>query len=190
MRVVRRTLAVLLGAVLVAQPGVANAALRVHRDPARDVVRSPVGSSAGTPAPTQADGDIVATHVLHARRSIWIQVRFRGLDPKGNGNFHRISIRTPWRTRNVALDAFPGHWEGAATTTNGHGQVVACAVTHLIDYDRNRVKLRVPRSCLGKPAWIRVAIRSTVAGTTYAWTDDARSAGLPSTPVYGRRIPL
>ena len=190
MRVPRRTLAVLLGVTFAAQPAVANAALLVHRDPAGDVVRSPVGSSAGTPTPTQVDGDIVATRVLHARRAIWIQVRFRDLATKGNGNFHRISIRTPWRTRTIALNAFPGHWEGTATTADGHGRVVACAVTHLIDYDRNRVKIRVPRPCLGKPQWVRVAIRSTVAGTTYAYTDDAHSPGLPPGPVYGRRIPL
>jgi hypothetical protein len=189
-RVVRRTLAVLLGVALAAQPAVASAALLVHRDPAGDVVRSPVGSSAGTPAPTQVDGDIVATRVLHARRAIWIQVRFRDLAAKGNGNFHRISIRTPWRVRNIALNAFPSHWEGSATTTNGHGRVVACAVTHLIDYDRHRLKIRVPRACLGAPTWVRVAIRSTVAGATYAYTDDARSDGLPPHPVYGRRIPL
>jgi hypothetical protein len=166
----------------------------VHRDPVGDVARAPVGSNVYAPAPTQADGDVVATRVVHARRAIWIQIRFRELVDRGNGNFHLIGIRTPWRTRTIELDALPGHWEGRATTSDGHGRVVACAVTHRISYDRNRVMLRVPRSCLGTPPWIRVGMRSTVAGATYVYSDDARSAGmssgLPSTLVYGRHIVL
>lgn len=190
MTLVRPVVAALLGAALAAQPTVAHAGVLVHRDPAGDVVRRPVGSSAGTPAPTQAHGDIVASRVVHARRAIWIQVRFRLLTTRSNGNFHLISIKTPWRTRTIALDAFPDHWEGSTTTTDGHGRVVACAVTHRINYDRSRVMLRVPRSCLGRPAWVRVGIRSTIAGSTYAYTDDARSTGWRPGPVYGARIPL
>lgn len=190
MRLVRPALAVLLGAALVAQPAAASAGVLVHRDPAGDVVRSPVGSNVGSPVPAQAHGDIVLIRVAHARRAIWIQVRFRELTDTSNGNFHVIAIQTRWRTRTVALDAFPGHWEGSTTTTDAHGRVVACAVGHRIDYDRNRVMVRVPRSCLGKPKWVRVGVRSTVAGSTYAYTDDARSRGLPAGPVYGPRIPL
>ena len=190
MRLVRPALAVLIGVALAAQPAVATAGVLVHRDPAGDVVRSPVGSNVTSPAPTQVHGDIVATRVVHARLAIWVQIRFRELNTSSNGNFHRVSIRTPWRTRTIALDAFPGHWDGSTTTTDAHGRAVACAVTHRINYDRKRVMLRVPRSCLGRPTWIRVGIRSTVAGATWAYTDDARSTGLGAALVYGRRIPL
>ena len=77
---------------------------------------------------------------------------------------------------------------------DGHSLAVACDVTHRISYDRNRVMLRVPRSCLGAPRWVQVGIRSTVAGATFAYADDARSNGLPSglqsSLVLGPRIPL
>jgi hypothetical protein len=179
---------VLLGAALVAQPAAASAGVQVHRDPAGDLLRSPVGSTAGTRVPTEAHGDIIASRVVHGRRAIWIQIRFRELTPVGNGNFHVISIKSPWRTRTVTLNAFPDHWGGSTTTTDAHGRVVACAVQHVIDYDLNRVGLRVPRSCFGKPRWVRVAIRSTLAGSTYVYTDDARSSGLPAGPVYGAPV--
>ena len=190
MRFVRPALAVVLGVALAAQPAVASAGVLVHRDPAGDVVRSPVGSNVSSPAPTQAHGDIVATRVVHARLAIWIQIRFRVLTTHSNGNFHHVSIKTPWRTRTIQLNAFPGHWDGSTTVTDGRGRPVACAVTHAINYDRHRVMLRVPRSCLGTPKWVRVGIRSTVAGSAYAYTDDARSTGLGPALAYGRRIPL
>jgi hypothetical protein len=62
-------------------------------------------------------------------------------------------------------------------------------VNHRIDYDENRIVIRVPRVCLGRhPAWVRVAVRTTVAGSTYAYTDDARTTGLVSRVVYGHRV--
>ena len=75
-----------------------------------------------------------------------------------------------------------------AVVTNAHGQPVACSVSHHIDYDRNRVGLRVPRSCLGKASWVRVGVRTTIAGTTSAYVDDARVAGYSATLHYGRRV--
>lgn len=194
MRWGRAVVFVVLGLVAPGIPGTAAADVLVHRDPAGDVARSPVGSNVYTPAPTQTHGDIVATRVVHARRAIWIQIRFAELTDQGNGNFHLIGIKTPWRSRTIELDALPGHWEGRTTMTDAHGRVVACDVTHRISYDRNRVMLRVPRTCLGAPRWVRVGIRSTVAGATSAYTDDARStglaSGLESSLAYGRRILL
>lgn len=188
MRVVRAAAATLAAAVVTAAPGSAYAGVLVHRDPAGDMARSPVGVSAYAPAPTQAHGDIVVTRVVHARRAIWVQIRLRELDTTGNGNFHLVSIRTPWRTRTIELDAFPGHWEGRTSTTDAQGRPVECSVTDRIDYARNRVMFRVPRVCLGKPRWVQVAIRSTVAGALYVYADDARSTGLGASLRYGRRV--
>ena len=189
MRFVRVAVPTLLVA-LVAWPASAYAAVLVHRDPVGDVALSPVGTNAYIPAPNQVQGDITATRVVHGRRAIWIHIRLRELDTTGNGNFHVVSILTPSRTRTIEVDAFPGHWEGRASVTDAHGRAAVCAVTHRIDYIRNRVLMRVPRKCLGKPRWIRVGIRTTVAGTLYVYADDARSTGLGPALRYGRRIPV
>jgi hypothetical protein len=190
MRVVRAAVPALLVALVASWAGSAYAGILVHRDPVGDMARSPVGTSAYVPAPNQVHGDITATRVVHARHAIWVQIRLRELDTTGNGNFHVVSIRTPWRTRTVEVDAFPGHWEGRASVTDAHGRAVDCAVTHRIDYVRNRVMMRVPRTCLGTPRWIQVAIRSTVAGTLQVYTDDARSTGLGPALRYGGKIPV
>jgi len=189
MRVVRSVLVAAL-AVLLSWPATASAEVRLWHDPAGDVAQSPVGSNAYVPAPTQVQGDIVRTRVAHAKRAIWVQVRFRDLTTTTNGNFHLVRIRSDRRARSIEIDAFPGHWEGTATVRNERGTVVPCAVTHRLDYDANRLMLRIPRTCLGKrPPWVRVGVRSTVAGTTYAYADDARAIGtVGPVPRYGPRV--
>jgi hypothetical protein len=190
MRVVRGALTVALVAVLGSWPATAIAESRVWRDATGDVAQSRVGSNVYAPAPAQAQGDIVRTRVVHAARAIWIQVRFRDLTTKANGNFHLVAIRSDRRVRTIEVNAFPGHWEGTATMRNKRGVAVACAITHRLDYARHRLMLRVPRTCVGKKSsWVRVGVRSTVAGTTSVYTDDARATGTVGvTPRYGPRV--
>jgi hypothetical protein len=136
------------------------------------------------------EGDIVRTRVAHARHAIWVRVRFRELTTTTNGNFHLVMVRSDRRTRAIEINAFPGHWEGTATVRNLAGAPVACAVRHQLDYVRNQLRLRIPRTCLGmRSKWVRVGVRSTIAGTTYAYADDARTRGaVAPTPRYGPRV--
>ena len=184
----RSMTAALCGVLLVSLPSTASAEVIRHRDPAGDVARSPVGSNAYTPVPDEVRGDIVATKVRFARRAVWIRYHLQDLTTTGNGNFQVIGLRSDRRERTIELDAFPGHWEGRAVVTNTRAQAVGCLVNHRIDYDRNRISLRVPRSCLGNASWVRVGIRTTVASTTNVYVDDARAAGYSPTLVYGRRV--
>jgi hypothetical protein len=189
MRLVRRVLATVVGVVLLLPSGVAAGDTLRRPDPVGDVERSVIGSSSYAPIPTQIEGDIISTRVSHGLHAIRIGIRLRELTTVTNGNFHRLSILSNRRFRAIEIDAFPGHWEGHAVTTNAHGRVVGCAVTHHIDYETNRVVVKVPRSCLGRhPKWVRVAIRTTVAGTQYAYADDGRTTGLATGTYYGRRV--
>jgi hypothetical protein len=187
MRLVRPTMLV-LAAVLVMQPSAASADRLRQGDPVGDVARSPIGSNVYTIIPTQVQGDIVATRVVHAPRAVWVRVSLRELTTTSNGNFHVIAVKSDRRYRMIRLDAFPDHWEGRTVTTGKRGSVVPCGVRHHIDYDRNRVTLKIPRACLGKPDWVRVGVRTTVAGATYAFADDAHATGIGPALVYGKRI--
>jgi hypothetical protein len=188
MRFVRRALAAGAAVALLGSASPAAAASVTRADAVGDVARSPVGSVAYTPAPSHAEGDIVSTRVSHGPHKIWIAVQLRDLTMTSNGNFHRFWILSNRRFRAVEIDAFPGHWAGRAVTTTRHGRVVGCAVSHRIDYVAHRVVLSMPRSCLGRrPHWVRVAARSTVAGTTYVYTDDARTTGM-SGITYGPKV--
>jgi hypothetical protein len=189
MRLVRRVLAVGVVTALLCPPVTASADSVTRADAVGDVARSPVGSTVSSPAPGRADGDVVSIRVSHGAHKIWISLRMRDLTTTGNGNFHRFWILSDRRFRAVAIDAFPNHWAGRAVMTTRSGRVAGCAVSHRIDYVTHRVVVSVPRSCLGhRPVWVRVAARSTVAGTTYAYTDDARTTGLGPLVVYGPRV--
>jgi hypothetical protein len=189
MRVAGRVAAVGIGVSLLLQSGAAVGDVLRRADPVGDVWRTPIGSSSYAPAPTRVEGDIVSSRVSHGPHAIWIGIRLRELTTTSNGLFTRLAIVSDRRYRAIAIDALPGHWDGRAVTTTRAGLVVGCGVTHRIDYDENRIVVRVPRVCLGRhPAWVRVAIRTTVAGTTYAYTDDARTTGLVSRVVFGHRV--
>jgi hypothetical protein len=185
---VRSYIAVLCVVLLASSPGMAAAEVVRHRDAVGDVARSPVGTNAYVPDPAQAQGDIRAIRVSFARRAVWIRYRLQDLATTGNGNFHLVGVTSDRRGLSVTLQAFPGHWEGRLGVTDDHGAASPCPVGFHIDYDRNRVGLRVPRSCLGRATWARVGVRTTVAGTTYAYVDDARAEGYSATLHLGRRV--
>lgn len=188
MRLLGRVSAVALGTALLVQSGAAVGGTLERNDATGDVWRTLIGAASYAPAPSRSEGDIVSSRVSHGPHAIWIGVRFRELTATSNGFFTRLAIVSDRRYRGIAIDALPGHWDGQEVTTNRRGVVVGCAVTHRIDYGRNRIVVRVPRTCLGrKPAWVRVAIRTTVAGATYAFVDDARTTGLVKV-AFGRRV--
>jgi hypothetical protein len=188
MGVVRRTLVVAVALLAAWSPGAAVAGRHNDHDALADMWSSPVGALSYTAAPHHVEGDILATRVIHAPRAVLIRIRLRELTPAGNGNFHRIAIKSDRRFRYLSLDALPDHWGGTAQMTGSAGRPVVCAVHHRIDYDRNEIHLKVPRSCLGKPAWVRVGVRSTVAGALKVYADDAHSAGVPGTIALGPRV--
>lgn len=184
-----RSFGVVLSLVLLASaPGTATAEIVRHRDRVGDVAGSPVGTNAYGPAPTQVQGDIVATRVSFARRAVWIRYRLQDLATTGNGNFHVVGLESDRKSLSLEIDAFPGHWDGRSTATGERSAALGCVVAHRIDYDRNQVRVRVSRSCLGRATWVRVGIRTTVAGSRYAYVDDARATGYSAALHYGRRV--
>ncbi|HET6167454.1 MAG TPA: hypothetical protein VFE07_11555 [Marmoricola sp.] len=188
MRTFGRAVAVGIGVTLLLQSGAAVGGILGRPDPVGDLWRTPIGASSYAPAPRHVEGDITRIRVAHARRAVWVRVRFRELTTTSNGDFHLVGIRSDRRNRLIRIDALPGHWEGTATVTNEHGRVVPCAIRFRIDYDHGVFSMRVPRACLGRPDWVRVGMRTTVAGPSYAYVDDARATGYRSSLAYGRRV--
>jgi hypothetical protein len=185
----RRALVVGSFSVLASLPTPAGADTLLRTDATGDVARSPIGFSTYTSAPHRIEGDITSIRVQHGRHYISIGIRMRDLTTTSNGNFHRLAIKSDRRYRTIAIDAFPGHWAGTAVVRNLHGDAVRCAISYRIDYERDAVGVRVRRRCLGhQPRWVRVGAQSTIAGTTYAYADDATVRGYVPGPVLGPRI--
>lgn len=181
------TAASLLG--LVATPAHANK--YVYNDATADVVSVTGASETMAPAPERTNGDIAYSKVNHRARKVVLTLRYRDLEGVGLQS-HFFSIRTPTFTRDVYVVAASGFWGGKAFMQTPRGKRVRCHLAKKIDYTTNTVTVSVPRTCLDKPRWVKVAMAqvsfdSVESETIYA--DDARVSGrLLSRPVYGPRV--
>lgn len=168
MKLVRTIVVLTVGAVL-ALPTAAHADTSPSVDAHGDVQSIPIdGDDTASPAaaPNRAQGDITGVKVTHATNTVRVLVRFRELNRTGPLHSHQFLFKTATRKRWVSLDAGTGHWAGKPTTYNGSGTKVRCAVSRTIDYNKNTVLVVVPRSCLGKPRWVRAG-----AGTITTYSD-------------------
>ena len=60
--------------------------------------------------------------------------------------------------RDVDIFADGGDWQGSADLRRRSGSPVKCAISHQINYTRNVIRLRVPRSCLKDPRWVQANV--------------------------------
>jgi hypothetical protein len=164
--------------------GTADAKTIYNTDARGDVAKF-VGDSGGSlAAPNQRNGDIVRTKLWHATK-VGITSHFADIRRTGDVRADILELATnEGVVREVALYAAPGHWAGETEITGPRGGKKRCAgITHEIDYAANTVTIRVPRSCLSNPRWVRIGFASLV-GTERnqtATVDDAlRDGGMPA----------
>lgn len=135
--------------------------------------------------PDQADGDVVRIKTIHAARSVAVKVWYRDLATTSDGRNDYLRIVTNEGLRRHAyVDSEDGTWAGTDHLTDGNERRVRCAVAHTTDYAADTVVLRVPRSCLSSPRWVRLGFGTTTFdfaedfSTFVVRQDDARRTGL------------
>jgi hypothetical protein len=137
------------------------------------------------PAPESEQGDV--TRMKTGYREDRIVVRLAFVDLVRSGSYAQYVVLVQGHrdreVREVVLTASPQHWDGRVRVYRKGGDVVAdCQVRHRIDYDREVVRLRVPRSCLHRPGSVRVnanLARADSSGTFY--TDNPHDGSARST---------
>lgn len=158
----------------------ASAASEDARDARRDVLSGPKYTD---DLPTRAEparraGDITRTTVVLGKRLV-ITTTYRSIDLTGEQDFQ-------WLLK-TSTDHEDGSWIGYLTIPAGKtigsfqlidplGNQPGCA-TAVTDRVKATVKLKVPASCLGNPAWVRVANGLTVITDSRVYEDDARRDG-------------
>lgn len=149
-----RVLALAAAVVAVLVPSSATAATWTHRDAASDVrALTPDGPDGGTPAPSRQTSDLTRVQVLHGAEQVVTTLRVRDLRPGPQGVF--VEMRTPepgrWRIELVRL---PDYRTFRLTHA---GTAVDCAgLKQQMSPKRDTIRVKVPRSCLGTPATVRV----------------------------------
>jgi hypothetical protein len=184
-----RSALVLTAATLIPlMPTAAHADRLVQNDAVGDVVS--VSGESATPLPDRTEGDIAYSKIRHRDRRVILTMRYRELST-GQDMLHYFAIRTSKMTRYVYLSASTGHWGGVVQMRNAHDKKVRCHVTKKIDYTANTAMVSVPRSCLGKPRWVKVAMAQASYDASSATTfmiDDARANGNFTRPTWSPRV--
>lgn len=132
-----------------------------------------------SPAPYVTDGGIEETTVRHRRTAVRVEADFVELRRIGEGiAFNATVVTRVGETSEWLLRVGPTEWQGGISD---HG-IDGCLPTGRVDYRDNEVALRIPRVCLGRPRWVKVAFEVEVKtddGGTITYLD---LAGSPANP--------
>ncbi len=174
------TLAITAGLAL-STAGAASAA-NLAVDDARGDVLAYDGSSEteadGTPAPGVRNGDVLRTTFQHRDRRIAIRMKYADLRRRGDVFAHEMRIVTNDSKRwDVVVYAAPQMWRGQAEMARGNGNPVECKIAHRIDYDTDVLVVSFPRTCVGKPRWVRIGAGGWWMDGSQFYMDDAQRPG-------------
>lgn len=182
----------LAGSSIALASGTAYADEYTHHDPAGDVSAVKTRSSQPTPVSGHREVDATLLHVKHGRAALTLSVRLRGVPARAI--ILNDELRTP--TQRIGLLALkkPARLGLTHTVTlfAASGESIGCRRATLdVRPARHLVTVTVPRACLDRPAWVRVAAstaRFAKNGRSY-FVDDANAPGIDSEALtFSRRI--
>jgi hypothetical protein len=189
MNAARRVLLVaLVGAALLLALLPAAEADRLRRSDARGDVGVADDGGDPVPAPRRRDPDVRRASLAHHNHAMVLRLRFRDILPEKRrwlGAFietpgdESYSVTVRWRR------------SGTFTVSIEHSpDVVWCPLlAAAVDTDRDVVRLRIPRRCLGSPRWMRVGILIERPVRDGLWaSDDPLRDGTTGTSAMSRRL--
>lgn len=134
----------------------------VLRDGPGDVWVAGDGEEGYTPAGSVPTADVTRAVAAHRTGSVVVHMRFVDLRRVDSQNFGAF-IYAGRRTIVAMVSASPGARAGRHQLIDYRAGRVRCpGFTHDIDYATETVVMRVPRSCLGRPAWVRLSLLNGV----------------------------
>lgn len=148
-------------------------------DPAGDVVevidRNDDGQGFARLRPRWAHGDIRSLRVDHAPRRVFVAMKFRNINPRVADTVQNLVFRTGRARFNLQVNHTGSRiYRRDSTLWNEtRGTFVGCPGRRMgVDLAEDRVRVTVPRACIGRPRWVRVG-----ASTWGLGEDDALRRG-------------
>jgi hypothetical protein len=141
------------------------------------------GSTEPDPAPEARIGDFVRTTFRHQDRVVVIRSAFVELKRTGKRFTVWVDMRDQDGAKTTAgVRASPGNRAGRTLLFTSQGEDIPCNVRHRVNYERNVVRLVIPRRCLGMPRWLQFRELSEYSGRSlrFARADDPGTSGPPS----------
>ena len=147
-------------------------------DPARDVVqvidRNDDGHGFARVRPAWKHGDIRSLRVDHALRRVFVALKFRNINPRVD-TVQNLVFRTGQATFSLQVWHKGRHIDRfeSALYDDTRDRFVACPGRRMgANAAKDRVRVSVPRACIGRPRWVRVG-----AATWGLGDDDALRRG-------------
>ncbi|MEI5672142.1 MULTISPECIES: hypothetical protein [unclassified Nocardioides] len=137
----------------------AHAEVWSHRDASGDVVRvvQGGGNSSESAAPEDRDADVRRVDIAHTSRTVRVAVRVR--DMTRGGQFGRLHLRMPGGVEVMAEVAREGRDTTFLLMPVSEDEMAGCAdASGRFRPKRNLMVVRIARSCLGDPRWVRVGV--------------------------------
>ena len=131
------------------------------------------------------EGDLRKVTFNHTARKVVITARMQNLKKSGEAVGVYMNIDTPDDASYGAdLIGTPGNWRGEVSV---YGSDAECSATGSLNYEKDVAKLSIPRSCLGRPDWVRFQMAGAFAkNEDKLFYDDATGKKLEF--AYTRRV--
>jgi hypothetical protein len=155
--------------------GPAHAEKYLEADAKGDVVSLDSASEVQTPAPDNANADVVKTKINHTRGAVRFRIKLRDLaGPVLTGVVADIKTSE----RRYTLSFFRSGKRTTLDLARSTGEPIRCrGKERSANVDTDVVKFSVPRSCLGRPKWVRVGVGALEVQENFTYADDALRAG-------------
>ena len=173
-------------AMLAAPSGALAAQAPVSRlvlhDPTGDVWTIP--STEDEPPVSAGDvptADVVRAVVRHGRYRVVVKMTFTDLRRVDSQSYSATLASRGW-FGGLFVSTGPGVWRGHHILVDEEFAKVKCPkLTHSIDYGTEQVTFAVPRTCIGRPNWVKVGLTNYMfradSEDVHEITDNPHSTG-------------
>ena len=129
----------------------------VLEDPTGDVWTPELGYQRAV-EPTVAD--VVRAVVWHSASHLVLRLRFADLRPVAGQQILAAQVVAQTGVHFAGIEVAPRRPQGSHYLIGPLGSVACPGLRHRIDLEEDLLVLRIPRRCLGDPAWLRVSLDS------------------------------
>lgn len=140
--------------------GPAVAGTYTHQDPAKDVTLT--GPFNVSTVPANKEADITKVSVTHSATSVRSVTTLRDITKNDLHRFIttlRLKNGSKFKTFQAVLATDDGNPQSDLTLYTGAGDPVSCpGLSSTVDFQKDVATITVPRSCIGKPAWVKAAV--------------------------------
>jgi hypothetical protein len=140
--------------------------------------------------PDHANGDIVSATARHTRRSVIVTAGFDALVQEESYVVFHVRVLSDsgdeWLARSWLYTTGPSY--DLRDWADFDNPVECPGLTNSWDTEADTIRVKVPRSCIDGPRWVRVSVTSGHVTAEQTWFDNAKGSTYSQDPIYTKRL--